>query len=195
MKLATESAWTALLSRRFHSVVVLGKESFCTGQCGRVGYISMMYHWDTHSWGGTKMKLVTQQQENYQYLGPARRLIRLFKSTKQTNSLPPSLPAPLMQTMTPSCDNETSNKFEHKTVLSCLSEQRRRLHYRKGRTETEDLEWEEAGWPGVNGKIQNVELDDFNTSQQKNNGRMPVAVCDIRSAMFKCQFSKLFKQI
>ena len=38
------------------------------------------------------------------------------------------------------------------------------------------------------------ELDDFNTSQQKKNVRMHAAACDVRSVMFKCQFSKLFKQ-
>ena len=30
-----------------------------------------------------------------------------------------------------------------------------------------------------------VELDDFDTSQEKKNGRMNVAICDVRSAMFK----------
>ena len=43
LKLTTESAWTKLLSRRFHSIVVRGKNSFCTGQCGTVGHVSIRH--------------------------------------------------------------------------------------------------------------------------------------------------------
>ena len=37
MKLATESAWTALLSRRFHSIVVRGKKVFVLGNVAQSG--------------------------------------------------------------------------------------------------------------------------------------------------------------
>ena len=67
-----------------------------------------------------------------------RRLIRLLKAPSKRTA-PSPLPAPLMQTVAPSCDNETSDHFEHITVLD-LSEQRRKLQYLKGRTKTEDLE-------------------------------------------------------
>ena len=38
IKLATESAWSALLSRRFHSIMVLGKKVFVLG---------IVAEWDT----------------------------------------------------------------------------------------------------------------------------------------------------
>ena len=43
LKLTTESAWSELLSRRFHSIVVREKKSFCTGQCGTVGHVSIRH--------------------------------------------------------------------------------------------------------------------------------------------------------
>ena len=55
MKLATESAWTALLSRRFHSIVVLGKKVFVLGSVAEYKHLPLK-HTHTHTNTVTRLK-------------------------------------------------------------------------------------------------------------------------------------------
>ena len=158
----------------------------------------------TYSWRRTKMKLVTQQQKNQQYLGPAvyfRPLIHLFEAPNWRTApphththTPPSSPA--------NADRDSQLRqrnfwlvWTHNCALFAYQNKEEGYTTEEEEAKTEDLEWEKAVWSGVNGQTQNVELDDFNTSQQKNNERMLEAVCNVRFAHFKCQFSKLLKRI